>query len=578
MIVKIIKFWNLLPKNRRHQFLYLIIIMIGSSIAEMISIGAIVPFLSLILDPNTAHLKLNYLWSENFFSYIGRENIVLVATLFFILSIVVSGFLRLLVSAMNLRVAYVVGSEISQKMFELTLYQQYSVHLSRNSSEIINGIMGKSGVAINCITNVLNIITSLFILIGIISAILYIDAKVALIAFVGFSFIYAVVAMATKSHLNKYSLNISTKSSIALQALQEGLGGIRDIILAGTQKYFLGVFAIADRDCKIDQGKVYFIGTSPRYVIEALAMLFLVMLAYGLSVYEEGGVVGAVPILAGITLGAQRLLPVLQQIYSSWTFIRGASDSIDGAIELLSQPVNSYEFGDDEVKKLEFRRKIVLSNVTFRYAISNRDVLEEINIVIKKGDRVGIVGKTGAGKSTLADIIMSLLHPVEGKILVDDVIIDCKNRREWQKNISHVPQSIYLSDASVLENIAFGVPPKDIDFNKVMQAANDAQIYSDILEFPAQFDTKVGERGVRLSGGQRQRIGIARALYGGQSVIVLDEATSALDGLTEKSFMDVLKNLGEDKTIIIVAHRLSTLEFCNVILNVNDKKVVEQRS
>jgi len=300
-------------------------------------------------------------------------------------------------------------------------------------------------------------------------------------------------------------------------------------------------------------------------------MLLITALAYAL-VQQADGIGKAIPILGSIALGAQRMLPILQQAYSSYTAIQSGQASLQDTLELLDQPLPDY--ADQPVAQtLPFCKSIRLNKLGFRYSQQTPYVLKQINLTITKGSRVGVIGTTGSGKSTLLDIVMGLLQPTDGKLEVDGQAVTPGNTRAWQAHIAHVPQAIYLADSTIEENIAFGVSKDQIDHRRVRQAAQQAQIAESIESWPKQYQTIVGERGVRLSGGQRQRIGIARALYKQADVIIFDEATSALDNETEFAVMRAIEGLSSDLTILIIAHRLTTLKNCAQIVELADGNI-----
>jgi ATP-binding cassette subfamily B protein len=298
--------------------------------------------------------------------------------------------------------------------------------------------------------------------------------------------------------------------------------------------------------------------------MEAMGMILIAALAYSLA-QQADGIAKAIPILGGMALGAQRLLPVLQQVYGSWTQINGGQASLQDTLELLDQPLPDYA-DQPAAQPLPFKNVITLKQLAFRYSLQTPYVLKQINLTIAKGSRVGFIGTTGSGKSTLLDIVMGLLQPTEGTLEIDGESVTPANQRAWQAHIAHVPQAIFLADSSIEENIAFGVPIDQIDSQRVRQAAQQAQIAESIESWPKQYQTFVGERGIRLSGGQRQRIGIARALYKQADVIIFDEATSALDTQTEQAVMQALDGLSKDLTLLIIAHRLTSLKNCNQIV------------
>jgi ATP-binding cassette subfamily B protein len=296
-------------------------------------------------------------------------------------------------------------------------------------------------------------------------------------------------------------------------------------------------------------------------------MALIAILAY-VMMQQEGGVTTVVPILGALALGAQRLLPALQQVYGSYSTIRGVEVSLKDALDLLNQPLPEYA-DQPSPTPIPFEREIKLKNLSFGYTKDTSLVLKNINLCIAKGERIGFMGVTGSGKSTLLDIVMGLLQPTDGKLTIDQKPINSQNRRAWQAHIAHVPQNVYLSDSTIEENIAFGVSKEKIDRQRVEKAAKQAQIGELIEEWKDGYQTLVGERGIRLSGGQRQRIGIARALYKKADVLIFDEATSALDNETEQAVMEEIKGLEEKLTILIIAHRLTTLKGCDRVVKLN---------
>jgi ATP-binding cassette subfamily B protein len=390
-----------------------------------------------------------------------------------------------------------------------------------------------------------------------------IDAKVAIIALSSFGFIYILITLATKKQLAVNSEKISSNLSKVVKTVQEGLGGIRDVLIDGTQETYGTIFRAADVTLRNAQVSNAIIGGIPRYLIEGLGISLIVLLAFSFST-EEKNIVQAIPVLGAFALGAQRLLPVMQQIYQSWSNLKSGQASLNEVLGLVSQPPQNY-LNQSNPEPIKFEDSISINNVSFCYANHDQEVLHKITLHIEKGGRVGFMGSTGSGKSTLLDIIMGLLQPTDGVLEIDGGVITEKNYRAWQAIIAHVPQAIYLADTSIAENIAFGVPPEKIDMARVKEAARQAQISQIIETWAEQYETLVGERGVRLSGGQRQRIGIARALYKQAKVIIFDEATSALDSKTEDLLMKEIYKISKEITILIVAHRLSTLKECDVV-------------
>jgi ATP-binding cassette subfamily B protein len=300
-------------------------------------------------------------------------------------------------------------------------------------------------------------------------------------------------------------------------------------------------------------------------------MLLIALLAFALS-KQSHSINQAIPIVGALALASQRLLPVMQLAYSAWTSILRNQFSLKFTLDFLDQPLPEYA-GQVRVPPIPFQHQINLNQVSFRYRDNSPLILDQLSLSIPKGSRVGFIGTTGAGKSTFLDILMALLQPTSGNLKIDTQTITDANHRAWQMHIAHVPQSIYLADSTIAENIAFGVPPDEIDHARVKEAAHKAQMATTIEALPQGYQTLVGERGTRLSGGQRQRIGLARALYKNADVLILDEATSALDNNTEIAVMESIQHLGPDYTVLIIAHRLTTLKDCSMIVKLDKGRI-----
>jgi len=359
-----------------------------------------------------------------------------------------------------------------------------------------------------------------------------------------------------------------------VKSLQEGLGGIRDVLINGTQEFYCKLYQDADLSLRRASGDNIFIGQSPRYLMEGIGMVLIATIAYSLTL-EEGGVVVAIPVLGALAVSAQKLLPALQQTYHSYSSIKGAKSSFTDVLNLLNQPLPR-NTAKGLIGPISFEQEIIFKNLSFRHAKDEPWILKDLNLTLKKGETVGFIGVTGCGKSTLLDVLMGLLTPTTGELLIDGVPITQQNREAWQAHISHVPQSIYLSDSTIQKNIAFSIKTEKIKHHKVVQVAQQAQIAEVIDGLKDKYQTFVGERGIQLSGGQRQRIGIARALYKDSDVLIFDEATSALDSQTEKIIMQQVSQLKDEQTVFIIAHRLTTLKQCDKIIRMNIDHTIEQ--
>jgi ATP-binding cassette subfamily B protein len=550
---------------------------LAASFAEVVSLGAVLPFIGILTQPEKVFNSPVMRGVVKTLGIRSAADLVFPLTVAFVVVVIAAGSLRLLLLWVSTRLAFATGADLSNEIYRRTLYQPYSVHVTHNSSEVISGIVSKvNGVVYGVLLPLLTLISSVALLMGITFALISIDPMVALVAIVSFGVSYGLITWISRRRVYRNSHRIAREQTQLVKALQEGLGGIRDVLLDGTQPVYCEVYRQADYPLRLAEGNNVFIASRPRCVMEAMGMVLIAVLVYALS-SQPGGVASALPVLGALALGAQRLLPALQQGYGAWIGISGNQVSLVDTIKLLDQPL-PVEAISPAPAPMIFRDLISFNAVKFRYAPDSPWVLNGFNMTIPKGARIGFVGSTGSGKSTTMDLLMGLLTPTEGELLVDGQLITGKHVRAWQRTIAHVPQSIYLADTTIAENIAFGVPPNEIELDRVRQAARQAQIAEFIESRPEGYGAFVGERGIRLSGGQRQRIGIARALYKQATVLVFDEATSALDSMTETAVMSAIENLNRDLTILIIAHRLTTLQNCDTIVKLEHGRIVEQGS
>lgn len=572
MIFLVKRIWLHLSQRRRKQLVLLFMLMLVAAFAEIVSFGAVFPFLLALTDPEKA---LGIPFVAAIMGRIGLdrpENPILLFSAIFLIAIFFAGLVRVLLLWTTTRLSFAAGADLSIDMYNRTLHQSYLVHCSRNSSEIINSIILKSnGVIYSIIIPLLTLLSVSITVLFISIALLMIQPATAIAVLMAIGFIYLLIIRITRKQIAHDSISMAKESTQLIKSLNEGLGGIRDVLLDGSQEVYVRSYRNSDNRLRRSQASSFFIGIAPRYVVETIGMLLIVLLAYILA-RRPDGIALVVPVLGAIALGAQRVLPLIQNAYVSWTQINSGLSSLEDALVILDQPIRR---SPEHLltKPLNFERDIVLANVSFRYSKDASRILKHIDLTITKGSRVGVIGKTGSGKSTLLDIIMGLLPPTEGCLKIDGQLISIDNLRSWQDHIAHVPQDIFLADSTIEENIAFGVPREQIDSARVKIAAEQAQIASTIDGWPKGYQTFVGERGVRLSGGQRQRIGIARALYKRADVIVFDEATSALDDKTEGAVMQSIECLSAQLTIIIITHRLTTLKNCDQIIELVDGKI-----
>jgi ATP-binding cassette subfamily B protein len=573
----LLRLWRHLSERRRRQFMMHMGLMVLSVIAELVSLGAVLPFIAVLASPERAFRHRLIADLAQSWGIDSPNELVLPLTIAFACAALLAGAVRMLVVWVNTRFTATTGAELSLEIYRRTLYQPYRVHIGRSSSEVISGIANKVGATmLGVLLPGVTLISSTMLLLAMVITLLLIDPLAATVAAVGFGASYGLITWAARRGLRRNSQLIAAEQTQVVKALQEGLGGIRDVLLDGTQQVYCDVYKRADWLLRRVQGNNIFIQQSPRYLMEAMGMILIAALAYTLST-RSGGIATALPVLGALALGANRMLPALQQSYASWASIAGSHGTLADTIDLLDQPIRP-ELLEPVREPLVLRESVRFRNVRFRYSGNGPWVLDDFDLTIPKGARIGFVGGTGAGKSTAMDLLMGLLDPVEGQICVDGEPVTGNRVRAWQRAVAHVPQAIYLADATIAENIAFGVPRAAIDMQRVRTAAQRAHIADFIEAAPEGYDALVGERGVRLSGGQRQRIGIARALYKQASVLVLDEATSALDNLTERSVMEAIQALDRELTILLVAHRLTTVRRCDRIVQLEHGRVVAQGS
>jgi ABC-type bacteriocin/lantibiotic exporter with double-glycine peptidase domain len=559
--------------RRKRQLALLGLIMVGTAFFEVISIGAILPFLSILVAPETIYGSAAFKPLLSYLSINAPNDLLLPFTLIFAAAAIFAGAARIILLWAQVRLSTSIATDLSTKAYEKILSQPYNYHITKNSGELLALIGKASGLANGLVQPYLSIASSALILIAVVVTLLLVNTTMAIGALAGFTLIYVTVISTTKRYIAKNSLVISLQHGAVNKTVQEGLGGIRDTLLDGTQALYADSYRKAFAPLQSAQANVNIVSASPRFGVEAFGMVLIALLAYAFvnrtAAPEE--LSNIIPVLGALGVGAQRLLPVIQQIYSSYIGIKGNRGSTDDALEILEKPVP--ELAATETKAIALEARINLTDLGFRYSTESPWVLRNLSLQIPRGSRIGLVGVTGSGKSTLIDVITGLLEPSEGKMYVDNVEINTSNSRFWQQNIAHVPQNIFLSDSSIAENIAFGTPRNQINMDRVREAAKSAQISETVDSFEYGYETLVGERGLRLSGGQRQRIGLARALYKQKSVIILDEATSALDTNTEDAVMKAIESLGRDKTIVIIAHRLSTLRKCDQIIEIESGSI-----
>jgi len=566
--------YRLLSPGRRRQLHWLLMLMLATAASEMLSLAIALPFLSSLSD---AHLLLQDSKWQPLWQYLGvREarQVVIYLALAFGLSVILCNTLRLLTIRTQFWCTAIITTDVSCEIYRRTLRQPYSFHLRHSSNDLIAALTTDVECFRGVVEATLSLVVSTAVVVALTISVVSINPLIALGAAVVMGTFYGVLLRLSRRALATNSYIQSHQSRELVKYLQEGVGGIRDVILEGSQGVFETRYRQVDKLYRLASARNTFIALSPKFLTEAMAMVSIALLTVTLA-YQGQGLNQILPLLGVLALAANRLLPALQNCFGSLANMRGFQVSLQQVLKALQRPIVPSLGG---ISPSPLSSNLCFERVWFRYGEGHPWVLQDLSFKIKAKTTVAFVGSTGSGKSTTSDLILGLLQPDRGEVLVDGEPLRGERLRSWQRTIAHVPQHIFLSDATVAENIAFGTPMEAIDLERVRRAAQLAQIADFIESRQDGYYSVVGERGISLSGGQRQRIGIARALYKQASVMILDEATSALDNATEREVMAAIEGLSGELTIILIAHRLTTVERCDQVIELHQGQVAAQGS
>ncbi len=569
MISEARKILAVLPSRLQRMLLALALLMMVGAVAEVVSLGAIVPFLTVLVDPQAAGrfpvigawLSTMPLLEQRL--WVGGG---------FLVALGAAAVMRIVLLSTNIRFSHAAGFALARTAFAKTMSQPYDWHTQHNSSEHITNLERVNSFVGRNIGPMLNLVTALVLGGGILLLLFLTQTEIMLGLLLGVSGFYALVVRITRSRLLSNGQIINRAARERVRVLQESLGGIRDVILDNSFEVQQRRFEREEMAARSSMRQNEWISQLPRYLLEFIGMAAIVMVATSMAAAQKDG---ALTTLGLIAFGSQKLLPLSQQIYYAWGTLKTAGPARADVMKIMALPEHQNSIEKDS---LFFESNLELSEVSYSYRGHKKKVLKNINLQITRGARIGFVGPSGGGKSTLIDLIMGLLTPSSGEMRVDGVPLTPHNIAQWRKRVAHVPQSIYLIDSSVRENIAFGVAPDQIDEDLIQHCIAMGQLTETVAALPTGLDTIIGERGVLLSGGQRQRIGIARALYRQADILVLDEATSALDNATEQRVISALRNIGSDVTVLMVAHRLTTLAQCDQIIHIENGSITKQET
>lgn len=561
--------WDALSPRRRRQLLALQILSLLAAAGEVANLGALLPFLRLLANPKEGVQALGPLAAP--LNALPEQHLSLCLGLSFGIVVMLSTTIRVFTIRAQLRLAGLIVADLGEKVFAEMLHRPYSWHLEHNSSKVLGHLTKDVDQVSGSIQALLLVVVNLAIVLSLGGSLIALAPSVMLVLsalLVGF---YLVVFRFTRGALRADGQRLTSNYQSSLQVAQEGLGGIRDVLLDRSQPFFISTYQSSNRSYRLASAAINTKAQVPRYLIEGFVVVLIVGLSLSLALSGQG-IEQQLPLLGTLALGGYRLLQPLQQCFSSLSSLQANQASLHRLQPFLVRstqpPLGGLQPLLDLPSPTGEQPLLQLQQLSFRYSSESPWVLHDLELVIRPGERIAIVGSTGSGKSTASDLILGLLAPTQGRLLVhgQDLQATPGLVAAWQQRVAHVPQSIYLSDASFAANIAFGAPPAQIDHRRVRQAAEQAQIAALIESSSEGYATVVGERGVRLSGGQRQRIGLARALYKQAELLVLDEATSALDNRTEAEVMEAIKGLDRQVTVILIAHRLSTVQHCDRIL------------
>jgi len=565
---------GLLSEKKKVKLIWLGVTTIFTAITEVAALAIVIPFTQVMLRSDGFQDYWFYKTLENIIIDLSKEGYILIVSILFGLLALFVGILRVYLLNLSSKISFQVGSEIGSLIFDCVIKKDYDKFLFVNTSEIISAITIKTNnIIFGILLPVLNISSSVVILIFISLALIFINPIIFLICLLTFGGIYFLIFLAVKKKINTLSVITSKENTKVVRLVTEGMGGIRDIILDSSQKRFSLMFMKSDGLLRKSQAEISIISGSPRYILESMGLVGIAIFSvYSASSQENLTIL--LPLLGAAVLGTQRMLPLLQQIYHGLSSIQANMPPLSDVLKILHSDLPSENLTDKN-KTLDFINKIEFDSVAYKYIGSKSSALLNTSFEIVRGDFIGIVGKTGSGKSTMIDILMGLLRPSAGEMRVDNVSITKKNESQWRKNIAHVPQSVFMVDGSILDNIIFGSEQK-FDYQRLELVIKLAELQDFITELPEGWNSNIGERGSRLSGGQKQRIGIARALYKEFNILVLDEATNALDLQTEERVIMNIKGYIASKnlTAIMVTHRNEALRFCNKVFKVENSSVI----
>jgi len=571
----------IITPQEKWQVLILFASILLAALFQTLGVVSILPFMNIVMQPEIIESNrwLNWLYNSLDFSSVNRFIIFMGILMLFI--IIIGNLTSALATWLKVRFVWRKNHNISSALLKKYLSMPYVYFLTQNTADLSKNILSEVNVLTNgFILPLVDIAIKSFVAIGILTMLLFTNIYVTILSAIIFGGSYALIYFYFHDKLKTNGAKRLKENKMRFKTAGEALGGIKDIKVMGREDFFYHRYLKHSLELSNLQAWSALIGQMPRYFLETIAFGGIVTLVL-YFITTTGNANEAIPTISFFAFAAYRLLPALQVVFASFTKVRFSQITVNRIIEDLSEKGGFREqflvYEKEPVNTMPFNTSLQLKEASFNYPNTNEPVIYNINLSIQHNTSVGLVGPTGAGKTTLVDIILGLLTPQKGEFSVDGVKINENNILNWQKNLGYVPQHIYLSDDTILNNIAFGIPDEKIDRKTVEHVARISNLHDFIIsELPNGYETIVGERGIRLSGGERQRVGIARALYHDPEVLVLDEATSSLDGITESAVLEAVNNIAKLKTVIIIAHRLTTVKDCDIIYLIDKGKITAQ--
>ena len=554
--------------KRKKQVIVIFTLSIFSSLSESISIALLIPFISFFINPDT--YLFNSLF-QNIFQYFdinNQKDTLLFVSFLFISIVLLSGLMRLLHIRSSNRLADQITSDFRIKIFNFLINQDYSYYFKHGTNEIMSNLTQKTQSFTTIVFAAMNIINALLILIAVICILTINEPFYTMIVIMVITIFFIIIFKIKSQAVLKKGQNINVNQNIIVDTFESTVGYLQEVLVYNLKKFFLSTLSKVSTEIARSSSDIRTIGMTPRIYLETFVIISVVLLVYFLSLTERGFLIN-ISYLAILAYGAQKCLPLINSIYNLSISFKSSTPTVLSFLDILDKEKSNLTIIKDDFEVLDYNKEINLEKVYFQYNKNLPSVLNNLNLVIKKGEKILIKGKTGTGKSTLINLIIGLIEPSQGKLLVDNTEINSKNRKNWQRNIAIVPQTVFLNNSSIIENIALGENLSEINFERVKNSAKIACIEDFIESLPNKYNEKVGEKGARISGGQRQRIGIARALYRNAKVLILDEPSNALDLKTESQVVQALTKMSKTMTIIMISHSDNASKFFDRIYNLD---------